>query len=575
MRWASTGQRGATVWLTGLPASGKSTIAVAVERALVESGRFAYLLDGDNLRHGLSGDLGFDPASRSENIRRVAHVARLFADAGAVAVVSLVSPFREDRLNARRLHEAAGLPFVEVFVDTPIEECARRDPKGLYARARAGRLTGMTGENAPYEPPEAAEIVIRDEPAEVVRAAPARGARVMEPYAVTNHRFAAFADATGYVTEAERDGWSFVFAGRLPDDHPPTRALASAPWWRAVPGASLARARRARARSRSPGPPRRARLPRRRARRSAPGPACGCRPRPQWEHAARAGVATRYPWGDELVLRARATPSAARTSRTAPAGTVPGRRLRAQRARAAQRRRQRLGVDGRAAAARRLLPLPPVLLRPQPALRPHRGRGADGPHRLPRSLRLMEKRQLGDSGVEVSTVALGSWLTYSGGIGREQTEACTRAAFDAGITLFDTANVYGHGRGGDARGARSSATTRATSYVLATKVYFPMGPRDRGLSRKQILKQIDGSLERLQTDYVDLYQCHRYDDTVPLEETMGALTEVVEAGKARHIGFSRVAGGPDPGGAATCPAWRSSSPRSRSTRRCGASPRRR
>jgi bifunctional enzyme CysN/CysC len=167
VRWSATGQRGATLWLTGLPASGKSTIAVAVERALVEAGRFAYLLDGDNLRHGLSGDLGFDPASRSENIRRVAHVARLFAEAGAVAVVSLVSPFREDRSNARRLHEAAGLPFVEVFVDTPIEECARRDPKGLYARARAGRLTGMTGADAPYEPPEAAEIVIRDEATEV------------------------------------------------------------------------------------------------------------------------------------------------------------------------------------------------------------------------------------------------------------------------------------------------------------------------------------------------------------------------------------------------------------------------
>ena len=146
--------------------------------------------------------------------------------------------------------------------------------------------------------------------------------------------------------------------------------------------------------------------------------------------------------------------------------------------------------------------------------------------------------RLGDSGLEVSTVALGSWLTYGGGVSREQTEACTRAAFDAGITLFDTANVYGHGRGGARRGARSSATIRATSYVLATKVYFPMGPRDRGLSRAQILKQIDGSLERLQTDYVDLYQCHRYDDTVPLEETMGALTEVVEAGKARYIGFS-------------------------------------
>lgn len=161
-RWSAIGQQGATVWLTGLPASGKSTIAVAVEAALVESGRFAYLLDGDNIRHGLSGDLGFDPASRTENIRRVAHVARLFADAGAVALVSLVSPFRDDRDAARKLHEAADIPFIEVFVDTPLEECARRDPKGLYAKARAGRLPGLTGESAPYEPPEAAEIVIRD-----------------------------------------------------------------------------------------------------------------------------------------------------------------------------------------------------------------------------------------------------------------------------------------------------------------------------------------------------------------------------------------------------------------------------
>ena len=149
----------------------------------------------------------------------------------------------------------------------------------------------------------------------------------------------------------------------------------------------------------------------------------------------------------------------------------------------------------------------------------------------------MQKRELGDSGVEVTTVALGSWLTYSGGIGREQTEACTRAAFDAGITLFDTANVYGTGASERAWGEILGDYPR-DAYVLATKVYFPMGPRDRGLSRKQILKQIDGSLERLQTDYVDLYQCHRYDDSVPLQETMGALTEVVEAGKARHIGFS-------------------------------------
>ena len=149
----------------------------------------------------------------------------------------------------------------------------------------------------------------------------------------------------------------------------------------------------------------------------------------------------------------------------------------------------------------------------------------------------MNHRELGDSGLQVSTVALGSWLTYSGGIAREQTEACTRAAIDAGITLFDTANVYGTGASETAWGEILSDYPR-DSYVLATKVYFPMGPRDRGLSRKQILKQIDGSLERLQTDYVDLYQCHRYDDSVALQETMGALTEVVEAGKARHIGFS-------------------------------------
>ena len=149
----------------------------------------------------------------------------------------------------------------------------------------------------------------------------------------------------------------------------------------------------------------------------------------------------------------------------------------------------------------------------------------------------MEHRELGDSGLRVSTIALGSWLTYSGGVSREQTEACTRAAIDAGITLFDTANVYGRGAAERAWGEILADYPR-DSYVLATKVYFPMGPHDRGLSRAQILKQIDGSLERLNTDYVDLYQCHRYDDSVPLEETMGALTEVVAAGKARFIGFS-------------------------------------
>ncbi|MDP9133872.1 MAG: adenylyl-sulfate kinase, partial [Actinomycetota bacterium] len=153
-RWEALGTRGATVWLTGLPASGKSTLAVALERRLVESARPAYLLDGDNVRHGLSDDLGFDPGDRSEHIRRVAHVARLLADAGVVAVVSLVSPMEADRRLARELHDAADLDFHEVHVSTSLEECERRDPKGLYARARAGKLSGFTGVDAPYETPE-------------------------------------------------------------------------------------------------------------------------------------------------------------------------------------------------------------------------------------------------------------------------------------------------------------------------------------------------------------------------------------------------------------------------------------
>lgn len=159
-RWAALAQTGATVWLTGLPASGKSTIAVALERQLVAAGRAAYLLDGDNIRHGLSDDLGFAPGDRAENVRRVGQVARLFADAGIVALVSLVSPLRSDRIVPRHLHDAAELPFIEVHVDTDVEECARRDPKGLYARARAGEISGFTGVDAPYEPPERPEIHI-------------------------------------------------------------------------------------------------------------------------------------------------------------------------------------------------------------------------------------------------------------------------------------------------------------------------------------------------------------------------------------------------------------------------------
>jgi bifunctional enzyme CysN/CysC len=159
-RWGKTGQKGATIWFTGLPASGKSTIAVAVERALVEAGQVAYLLDGDNLRHGLSDDLGFSAGDRTENIRRVGHLTRLLADAGVVALASLVSPLKSDREIARTLSAAAKLPFIEVYVATSLAECEKRDPKGLYARARAGELTGLTGVDAPYEPPENADLVV-------------------------------------------------------------------------------------------------------------------------------------------------------------------------------------------------------------------------------------------------------------------------------------------------------------------------------------------------------------------------------------------------------------------------------
>jgi aryl-alcohol dehydrogenase-like predicted oxidoreductase len=149
----------------------------------------------------------------------------------------------------------------------------------------------------------------------------------------------------------------------------------------------------------------------------------------------------------------------------------------------------------------------------------------------------MEFRKLGDSDIEVSEISLGSWLTYGAGVEREHTEACTRAAFDAGINFFDTANVYGGGAAETAWGEVLKDFDRG-SYVLATKVFFPMSETDRGLSREQIHKQIDASLERLRTDYVDLYQCHRPDPETPIEETMEALTEVCEAGKARQIGFS-------------------------------------
>ena len=157
-RWRALGQHGATVWFTGLPGAGKSTIAAAVEAHMIESGRSAYRLDGDNMRHGICGDLGFSPEDRASNIWRVGQVARLFADAGTLALVSLIAPYASDRERVRDLHERDGLRFLEVFVNTPSEECVRRDPKGLYARARAGSLSGLTGVDDPYEPPTDPDI---------------------------------------------------------------------------------------------------------------------------------------------------------------------------------------------------------------------------------------------------------------------------------------------------------------------------------------------------------------------------------------------------------------------------------
>ena len=149
----------------------------------------------------------------------------------------------------------------------------------------------------------------------------------------------------------------------------------------------------------------------------------------------------------------------------------------------------------------------------------------------------MRYRRLGSSDLTVSEIGLGSWLTYSGGVSREQAVACVDRAFEVGITFIDTANVYGRGAAEELLGDVLSGRPR-DSYVLATKVHGAMSSTDRGLSREQILKQIDASLRRLRTDFVDLYQCHRYDPGTPLEETMEALTEVVRAGKARYLGFS-------------------------------------
>ncbi len=149
-----------TIWLTGLPGSGKSSLAVELESQLVAGGRPAYRLDGDNLRHGLNADLKFSPADRTENSRRVAEIARLFADSGTTAIVALVSPLQVHRDRARALHAADGLPFVEVFVNTPLAVCEARDPKGMYAKARAGSVEYFTGVNGVYEAPLHPEVEV-------------------------------------------------------------------------------------------------------------------------------------------------------------------------------------------------------------------------------------------------------------------------------------------------------------------------------------------------------------------------------------------------------------------------------
>jgi len=154
-------QKGCTIWLTGLPASGKSTIAFTLEHRLLEDSYLAYVLDGDNVRHGLNGNLGFSAEDREENIRRIGEVAKLFADAGVITITSFISPYHQDRDRARKIHDETGLPFVEVYVDTPVEVCEERDPKGLYQKARRGEIRGFTGVDDPYEPPRNAEIVLK------------------------------------------------------------------------------------------------------------------------------------------------------------------------------------------------------------------------------------------------------------------------------------------------------------------------------------------------------------------------------------------------------------------------------
>jgi len=159
-RQGFVGQKGATIWMTGLSGSGKSTIAVALEQTLLQRGLSAYRLDGDNIRHGLNKNLGFSAEDRAENIRRIGEVAKLFTDACVLTVTSFISPYKADRDGARELHKAEELPFLEVYVKCPLDVAESRDPKGLYKKARAGEIKGFTGIDDPYEEPVNAELVI-------------------------------------------------------------------------------------------------------------------------------------------------------------------------------------------------------------------------------------------------------------------------------------------------------------------------------------------------------------------------------------------------------------------------------
>jgi len=181
-REAVTGHKACTLWMTGLPASGKSTLAVALEKALWDRGVHCFVLDGDNIRHGLNKDLGFSPADRNENIRRIGEVAKLFTTAGVINATAFISPYRSDRDQVRRIMDDG--EFIEVHVDCSVDECARRDPKGHYKKARAGEIKEFTGVSAPYEPPVHPEIVVRTD---------------QETEAESLQKILAYLEANGYI----------------------------------------------------------------------------------------------------------------------------------------------------------------------------------------------------------------------------------------------------------------------------------------------------------------------------------------------------------------------------------------